>query len=137
MQFDEFHVQAGYVIVCGGMELDIHNNYDLVSVDHDPPTASARNSLQRTRGDWVDESQPMSITLGFENVSRFITKPGDPSLAEDRQTICFIGFLFPDDATMDGYLDNLSDPAQDLIVGMEDESAVKIHADRVAITVDA
>ena len=137
MQLKGFQVRSGYIIAVGEWELDLHNDYDFVAADHDRATASARVLFRRSRGDWVDKSQPESVALDFDGVSRFVAQPGDPSLEGDRKTIRFIGFLYLEDNTMHGCLDDHSEPAQDLIVGFEDESAVKVHADLVAIRMDA
>jgi hypothetical protein len=133
---DGFDIRSGYILAVGKRELDLHNDYDLVEVIHGP-TTSACVKFRRTSGAWVDESAPREIVLTFAQVSRFVRKAGNPELAADQKTLSFVGFLHPEDESMDGFLDDLTDPSQDLIIGMEDESALKVHAMRVTVSVNA
>jgi hypothetical protein len=134
---DGFELRAGYILAFGKLELDLHNDYELVEVIDQPSKTSVCVQLRRVSGAWVRETLPRGIVLKFDQVSRFIRKPGNSELAADRRTISFMGFLHPEDETMAGFLDDLTDPSQDLIIGMEDGSAFKVHAARVTMLVDA
>ena len=137
MQLVNFTLRAGYEILVREWELDLHNCYDLVDCTHEVASQSASIHWRRSIGDWVDSNQPQAIRLIFTDVSRFESRDGDPRMAEDGQTIAFIGFLYPEDDTMDGYLDDMTESTQDMIVGLEDKSAIKIHAQSVVAEIDA
>jgi hypothetical protein len=137
MELNGFELRCGYILQAGGKEYDLHNNFKLASVNYDLSHASASIKLQRSLGSWVPEDTPAEITLVFEEVSRFLQKTGDTGDASGATTIDFIGFLYPDDETMAGFLDDLIDPSQDLIIGMVNETAFKVHARRVTIAVNA
>lgn len=136
MRLDGFELRDGYILAFGEWELDLHNDYDVVEVSNQPSSSSARIIFRRNPGDWVNATQPESITMQFERVARFLKKAGDPARATDGDTLQFIGFLHPDHDVMDGYLEDLSDPSQDLILGLEDHSAVKVSAECVSLSVN-
>ncbi len=137
MDCDGFEIRSGYILAYSGQEFDLHNDLDVIGIAHEPSTATLSVTLRRRDGAWVARTVPHEIVLRFEQVSRFLRRAGNPELAADQPTIRFIGFLYPNDETMDGFLDELTDPSQNLIVQMEDESAFKVHAARVAIEVHA
>ena len=137
MECDGFEIRFGYLLAYSGKEFDLHNDFDVTEIFHEPSTATLSVTLRRHDGAWVARTVPHEIVLRFEQASRFLRRAGKPELASDQRVIRFIGFLYPDDETMDGFLDTLTDPSQNLIVQMEDESAFKVHAARVAIEVHA
>ena len=137
MECAGFEIRSGYLLAYSGQEFDLHNDFEITDIDHEPSTAKLAVTLRRGTEAWVDKRAPHQITLRFEQVSLFLRRAGEPELAADQRVIRFIGFLYPDDETMDGFLDTLTDPSQNLIVQMEDESAFKVHAARVAIEVHA
>ena len=137
MECAGFEIRSGYLLAYSGQEFDLHNDFGVAGIFHEPSTATLSVTLRRHDGAWVSRTVPQEIVLRFEQVSRFLRRAGDPALAADQRVIRFIGFLYPNDETMDGFLDALTDPSQNLIVQMEDESAFKVHATRVAIEVHA
>ena len=137
MECAGFEIRSGYLLAYSGQEFDLHNDFGVAGIFHEPSTATLSVTLRRHDGAWVARAVPHEIVLQFEKVSRFLRRAGNPELVADRRVIRFIGFLYPNDETMDGFLDALTDPSQNLIVQMEDESAFKVHAARVAIEVHA
>ena len=136
MELHGFGLRRGYLLAVRGREYDLHNHYKVVAVDQDQLTATAGIRLRRCEGAWVPDGVPRGLLLRFEGVSRFRRKAGEPGLEADSRAVHFIGFLFSDDETMDGFLDDLTDPTQDLIIGLEDSSAYRIHAARVTVEVE-
>ena len=137
MECAGFEIRSGYLLAYSGQEFDLHKDFGVAGIFHEPSTATLSVTLRRHDGAWVARAVPHEIVLRFEKVSRFLRRGGNPELAADRRVIRFIGFLYPNDETMDGFLDALTDPSQNLIVQMEDDSAFKVHAARVAVEVHA
>lgn len=137
MECAGFEIRSGYLLAYSGQKFDLHNDFGITGIFHEPSTATLSVTLRRHDGAWVARAVPYEIVLRFEKVSQFIRRAGDPELAADRRVIRFIGFLYPNDETMDAFLDAPTDPSQNLIVQMEDDSAFKVHAARVTIEVHA
>ena len=133
MELVNFELKNGYILSFDKWELDIHNDFDLSCIENNTCNNTVIISLKRNNGSWVDSSQPASILIQFKSVSKFLKHQGTPALASDSNTIAFIGFLFPEDEIMNGYLDILTDARQDLIIGLENEGAIKIHAEQVVV----
>lgn len=137
MECAGFEIRSGYLLAYSGQELDLHNDFDVTGIVHEPSTATLSVTLRRRDEASVSRTVPQEIVVRFEQVSRLLRRAGNPALAADQRVIRFIGFLYPDNETMDGFLDAMTDSSQDLIVQMEDNSAFKVHAARVALEVHA
>ena len=48
-----FEIRSGYLLAYSGQEFDLHNDFDVTGIFHDPSTATLSVTLRRYDGAWV------------------------------------------------------------------------------------
>ncbi|PJI99441.1 hypothetical protein CLU85_4285 [Acidovorax sp. 69] len=91
MQASNFLLQSGIYLVAGNAQLDLHNDYDFVSVEFNVAVQAVDLRWQRSSSTRVSKDLPLCVSLKFEDVTHFEAIPGDPSFPKS-ESLCLSSF---------------------------------------------
>lgn len=91
MQASNFLLQSGIYLVVGNAQLDLHNDYDFISVEYNVTVQTVNLRWQRSSSAWVAKDLPLCVSLKFEDVTHFEAIPGDPSFPKT-ESLCLSSF---------------------------------------------
>ena len=75
-----FKFRDSIYLVIDDLELDLHNDYDFTRVEYLVLERTVKLDWKRSNGDWVKSDLPKTITLRFDDVSRFELRPRDSDI---------------------------------------------------------
>jgi hypothetical protein len=92
-----YHFKDSIYLKCDKHELDMHNDYDFVSMRYCVNDRTASLNWERSRRDGILQSLPKAVEISFTSVISFEFRPRDPELpfTED-DCLNTAGFLSPD-----------------------------------------
>ena len=76
----DFEIKDGIYLSQPPHELDLHNNFDFLSIDYAVERRTLLLRWRRSRGDWVASGTPASVAVEFREVSEFRFLPRDAEL---------------------------------------------------------
>ena len=96
MKLTNYNISKDFIALeMGNTYLDLHNNFEFVSLEYVFPEKSIVLKWAKSAGEWVPSNGPSSITLTFSGVYLFKSKARDPEIpfSEDSclESIGFIG----------------------------------------------
>lgn len=91
MQASNFLMKSGIYLLAGGAQLDLHNDYDFLSVEYNVAVQTVNLRWQRSSGAWIAKDLPLSVRLKFEEVTHFEVIPGDASFPKS-ESLCLSSF---------------------------------------------
>jgi hypothetical protein len=76
----DFEIRGGIELSQPPYELDLHNDFDLQSVNYSVADRTLSIHWRRSAGAWVASGAPASVCVEFREVSEFRFLPRDPQL---------------------------------------------------------
>ncbi len=80
MKLRNFVIESEVEITADDRWLDLHNNYNFVSLDYNVFERKLTLTWIRSKGDWVDKSLPLGVELAMEDVYHFEASPRDSEM---------------------------------------------------------
>lgn len=77
---EHFKLKDSIYLVADGDELDLHNNFDFVGVEHSIDDRTVSLHWRKGSGRWIPTEAPSEAHLVYTDVSRFEFRPRDPDL---------------------------------------------------------
>jgi len=130
-------------LLVAGYELDLHNCYQLERFDHNPQASAATLVFVKGIGYCIKPTDPLRLTLDFENVERVLQCEPDadyPSeyVNADKNTSDIMGFTTNDTDEDWGVEATKSDANQNdlMIITFVTGRAIKIRASSASLHVE-
>lgn len=121
-----------------GIELDLHNNFDFISVDTEVSANRISLHFRRSTGDWAINTKYNNLYFSFDNYNFFKQIDANPEFREDDSCLSGITF-FGNDFREDDYgliereVPNEND---DIIFSFESERVIRVNCETLTLIVD-
>lgn len=109
---ENFQTQGSIYFQHGGLDLDLHNNYDFVGFRYSIAERSIDMEWVRSSGDWVDPRAPAQLFLSLRGIAHLSAVARDPEMpfTED-DCLSSLCFLDPDMAVEYAFVSDDADPS--------------------------
>jgi len=127
-----FLIEDNYAFILEGVHIDLHNNFDFISLIYSIEKNLITLNWKKAVGDWVKHDEFKNIRLIFKEILSFNLLDNN-SANQNSDTVSSVGYLHPDDIEfMGGCLDEQeSDETYHMIFIFEGGMKLKIFAEEV------
>jgi hypothetical protein len=130
-----FTITSTVELLCDGQSYDLHNDFDAVKIEHD----LAQNALTVWwRATGTHANVPDLVCIRFTLLQSLDLKGIDQSMPrEEDRRLSFMGYLRPDDESMDGFLpEEMAKEGYRMIFCFEGGLTIKVYATAAKFSAD-
>lgn len=138
MLASNFALYSSIYLVVGDVQLDLHNDYDFMGVDHHVASQTVKFAWQRASGAWVANTLPRIVVMECTGVTMFESIPGDSSLPQS-ESRCLSSFGYHTDEDWGEeqfWVDQAPDPTWAWSFEFQSKQEFRIRGERASVKVD-
>jgi hypothetical protein len=133
-----FDIIDNYALNFQGLHIDLHNNFDFVGFDYKVEQRELKLTWNKTNGEWVDIHELSQIILTHTGVDYLkIIEQDEKSILQDDNTLGEISFFPSTSREINDSIIPQEKPNEfdDIIYSFENGQVIRIHCDRVELSV--
>ncbi len=133
-----FDITHSNEICIEGRHIDLHNNFDFVSLDYNVTLRQVKLTWNKSKGDWVDENEIAGLVLVHEIVTYFtVGGQDDESTFDNARCLSDISFFPSNDRDANNLITLQAKPNEDddILYLFMNGQFIRINCARIVATI--
>lgn len=132
-----FQLTENYAINYDSRHIDLHNNFDFISLEYDIETMTLILRWLKSSGDWVPKDELLGLALLHKNVSYLTISSRDPEMPLSEDSCLSDITFFPSSSREinDNIMDkSFPEEGDDILYMFQSGQVIRVHCAEIVLT---